>query len=183
MGVAAYPSVEPKTVVAWRRWLERNHATARGVWFVTARRVTGPAPVPYEEAVEEALCHGWIDGQYRPIDDAHAALLFTPRRPGSAWARSNRDRVARLIKDGRMRPAGLAKVEAAKKDGSWSLLESVEALAVPPDLRRALRAARATARFTALSPSAKRAHLFALVTAKRPETRTRRIAAIVASLR
>jgi uncharacterized protein YdeI (YjbR/CyaY-like superfamily) len=139
--------------------------------------------VAYEDAVEEALCYGWIDGQVRPIDERRTSQLFTPRRPGSTWARSNKARVRRLIASGRMRRAGLQKIEAAKRDGSWMLLERVESLRVPADLARALRAAGATRRFNALASSAKQLHLWSIASAKRPETRARRLAAILRSLR
>ena len=181
MSTADYPTFEPKTLREWRRWLREHHASARGVWLASDRRGALSMRIGYAAAVEEALCYGWIDSQYRP-EGERSRLLFTPRRPGSAWARSNRERVARLITEGRMHPAGLAKVAAAKRDGSWSLLEAVEALTVPPDLRRALVAANARARFAALSSSAKRAHLYALATAKREETRARRVVAIVRAL-
>lgn len=183
MSASDYPRVHLKTAAEWRRWLRENHARVPGVWLVSFKRVTGKPSVDYEDAVQEALCYGWIDGQLRPIDDERASLLFTPRRAGSAWARSNKERVRKLIAAGRMRPAGLAKIEAAKKDGSWTLLDSVEALSMPADLRRALSRAGVTKAFDALSNSAKRAHLYRLVTAKRPETRAKRLAAVVASLR
>lgn len=183
MSASDYPRVHLKTAAEWRRWLRENHAKAPGVWLVSFRRATGKPSVDYEDAVQEALCYGWIDGQLRPIDDERSSLLFTPRRAGSAWARSNKERVRKLIASGRMRPAGLAKIAAAKKDGSWTLLDSVEALEVPPDLRRALARGGAVKAFNALSNSAKRAHLYRLVAAKRPETRARHLAAIVASLR
>ncbi len=153
------------------------------MWLISYKRATGKPFVEYEDAVLEALCYGWIDGQLRPIDEQRSSLLFTPRKKGSGWARSNKERVKRLVAEGRMQPAGLAKVEAAKKDGSWTLLDSVEALEVPADLRKALAAVGATKAFDALSNSAKRAHLYALVTAKKPETRAKRLAAIVRSLR
>ena len=180
---ADHPRVHLETVAQWRRWLRTNHAKVPGVWLVSYKRSAKKPFVEYEDAVQEALCYGWIDGQLRPIDDERSSLLFTPRRAGSAWARSNKERVKKLIAEGRMQPAGLAKIEAAKKDGSWTLLDSVEALEVPADLKNALAAARATKAFAALSNSAKRAHLYALVSAKKPETRAKRLADIVRSLR
>ncbi len=183
MSASDYPSVHPKTTAEWRRWLRENHVKAQGVWLVSYKRVTGKPFVEYEDAVLEALCYGWIDSQLRPLDAERSSLLFTKRRGGSGWARSNKARVAKLIKEGRMRPAGLAVIEAAKRDGSWTLLDSVEALQVPDDLRTALAAARATKSFDALSVSLRRQHLYFLVTAKRPETRAKRVAAVVASLR
>lgn len=181
-GPSGYPSVHAKTLTEWRRWLRENHATQRGVWLVSDKRATKKPFIEYEDAVQEALCFGWIDGQLRPIDDSRSSLLFTPRRRGSGWARSNKERVAKLMKAGRMQPSGFAKVAEAKKDGSWTLLDSVEALEVPADLRRALAAAGVTKAFAALTPGVRKQHLYQLVTAKRSETRTKRIAAIVRSL-
>jgi uncharacterized protein YdeI (YjbR/CyaY-like superfamily) len=181
-GAADYPRVHPKTAAEWRRWLRDNHAKAPGVWLVSYKRATGKPFVEYEDLVLEALCFGWIDGQLRPIDDERSSLLFAPRKSGSGWARTNKERVRRLIAEGRMQPAGLAKIEAAKKDGSWALLDSVEALEVPADLKKALGAASAK-RFDGLSPSLRKQHLYSLVTAKRPETRAKRVADIVRSLR
>ncbi len=182
-GVSAeYPRVHPKTAAQWRAWLREHHASAKGVWLVSYKPATGKPSVAYEDAVLEALCHGWIDGQLRPIDEERSTLLFTPRKPGSGWARSNKARVERLIREKRMRPAGLAKIEAAKKDGSWTLLDSVEALEIPADLKKALGAA-GLRRFNALSASARKQHLYSLVSAKRPETRAKRIADVVRSAR
>jgi uncharacterized protein YdeI (YjbR/CyaY-like superfamily) len=183
VSAADYPRVQVTTAVEWRRWLRANHATARGVWLVSYRRSAAKAQVAYEDAVEEALCYGWIDGQIQSVDDERLGQLFTPRRPGSGWARSNKERVRRLIAAGRMRPAGLTKIAAAKRDGSWTLLDSVESVTLPADLRSALRAAGVASRFEALSKTAKRAHLYRLVTAKRPVTRTKRVADVVRSLK
>lgn len=177
-----YPRVHLETVAQWRRWLRDNHAKVPGVWLMSYKRGAKKPFIEYEDAVQEALCYGWIDGQLRPIDDERSSLLFTPRRPGSGWARSNKERVKKLIAEKRMQPAGLAKIEAATKDGSWTLLDSVEALEVPADLKKALAAAGATKAFAALSNSAKRARLYALVTAKKPETRAKRLADIVRRL-
>jgi uncharacterized protein YdeI (YjbR/CyaY-like superfamily) len=183
VSAAHYPRVEPKSLSAWRRWLRENHVSARGVWLVSKRRGSGTPAVEYAAAVEEALCYGWIDGQYRPLDVTKAALLFAPRRKGSLWARSNRERVRVLIAAGRMRPAGRAKIEAAKRDGTFMLLEGAENGVVPPDLRKALAAGGVARKFASLSKTAKRAHLVTLLTAKRPETRAKRVVAIVRALR
>ena len=136
----------------------------------------------YEESIPDALAYGWIDSVNRPLDDERTMLLFTPRRPGSGWSRTNKERIAILIRSGRMRAAGRAKIEAAKRDGSWTLLDSVEALEAPPDLTRALGSAGVKKKFDALTPGKKKEHLRALVTAKRPETRAKRVADVVRSL-
>jgi uncharacterized protein YdeI (YjbR/CyaY-like superfamily) len=181
MSAADYPRVHASTSAEWRRWLRDHHAKERGVWLVSYRRATGKPAVEYDDAVREALCWGWIDSVVKPLDDERTISLYTPRKAGSGWSRSNKDRVKTLIAEGRMNAAGLAKIAAAKKDGSWTLLDSVEALTVPPDLKRALGAA-GLKRFDALTTGKKREHLYALVSAKRPETRAKRVADIVRSL-
>lgn len=178
MSTADYPRVHAKTAADWRRWLRENHDTARGVWLVAYKAATGKARLSYEDSIPDALCYGWIDSVNKPLDDERTALLFTPRKPGSGWSRTNKVRIARLLKEGLMQPAGLAKIAAAKRDGSWTLLDSVEALEIPDDLRRALGAA-GVRKFEALTPGRRKEHLRALVTAKRAETRARRTADIV----
>lgn len=182
MSAADYPRVDVKTAAEWRRWLRDHHAKERGAWLVSYRRVTGKPAVEYDDAVREALCWGWIDSVVKPLDDERTISLYTPRKSGSGWSRSNKERVKALVAEGRMNAAGLAKIEAAKKDGSWTLLDSVEALTVPPDLKKALGAA-GMKRFDTLTNGKKREHLYALVSAKRPETRAKRIADIVRAVR
>jgi len=146
------------------------------------KAATGKARIRYEDSIPDALCYGWIDSVNKPLDDERTGLLFTPRRPGSGWSRTNKVRIALLLKEGRMQPAGLAKIAAAKRDGSWTLLDSVEAMQVPDDLRRALGAA-GMRKFEALTPGRKKEHLRMLVTAKRPETRAKRVAQVVRAVR
>lgn len=181
MSAADYPRVHPRTAGEWRRWLRDNHATAKGVWLVAYKAATGKSRLTYDESIPDALCYGWIDSLNKPLDDERTALLFTPRKAGSGWSRTNKVRIARLIKEGRMETPGLAKIDAAKRDGSWTLLDSVEALEVPDDLRRALGVA-GLRRFQALTPGRRKEHLRALVTAKRPETRAKRIGLIVRTM-
>ena len=161
----------------WRAWLEAHHADTSGVWLVSWKVRTGRPTVPYEEAVEEALCFGWIDGKAQRVDDERTMIRFSARRPGSAWARSNRDRVERLEAAGLMTDAGRRIVEAARADGSWTLLEAVEGMVVPDDLALAL-AGRPGARehFDAYSASGRKGVLGWIAMAKRPETRAARIA-------
>lgn len=182
MSVAGYPRIHPKTAAEWRRWLRDNHDKRQGVWLVAYKAATGKARLAYEDSIPEALCYGWIDSLNKPLDDERTALLFTPRKAGSEWSRTNKVRIARLVKEGRMEAAGLAKIAAAKRDGSWTLLDSVEALEVPDDLRRAL-GATGMRTFEALTPGRKKEHLRTLVTAKRPETRAKRVADIVRFVR
>ncbi len=152
------------------------------MWLASYRRATGKPRVEYEDAVREALCYGWIDSTVRRLDETLSIQLFTPRKPGSTWSRYNKVRVRDLLASGRMRPAGLAKVAAAKRDGSWMLLDRVDSLEIPPDLRRALASSRTTRAFDALAPSARKQHLWSVLSVKRPETRARRVASIVGSL-
>lgn len=145
-----------------------------------AKKHTGLATVNYTDAVEEALCFGWIDTTLNPIDDRFYKQLFTPRKPRSTWAASNKARVERLIADGLMTVAGLAAIEVARANGSWSSLDQVESLVAPPELARALKANPAAKKhWTAYSPSCRKQFLFWLSGAKRPETRAKRVATIV----
>jgi uncharacterized protein YdeI (YjbR/CyaY-like superfamily) len=159
----------------WRAWLAEHAAEGRGCWVVYPRG----ARSLYEEIVEEALCVGWIDGQARAHDAERTSLLMTPRKRGSGWARTNKVRIERLEAEGRMLPAGRAVIDAAKADGSWTLLDGPEALEEPPDLVAALDAQPAArAAWDGFPPSARKLMLTWLVTAKRPQTRAARIAAI-----
>ena len=182
MAAADYPRVHLKTAAEFRRWLAENHAKAAGLWLVSYRPSTGKPAIAYDDAVREALCYGWVDSVVKPLDAERVISLYTPRRSGSAWSRSNKERVADLVRSGRMRPPGLAKIERAKRDGTWTLLDSVERLEVPADLRKAL-GANGMRKFDALTPGKKKEHLAALVTAKKPETRAKRTADIVRALR
>ena len=161
----------------WRAWLIANHATSKGVWLVGFRPSTGRASVAYEAAVEEALCVGWIDSKGTRLDDERNLQWYSPRSPRSGWSGSNKVRVARLSQAGLMLPAGLAAVEEAKRRGTWSMLDDVEALVVPPDLAAALdERPPARANWDAFSRSSRRAILGWIVAARRPETRAARVA-------
>jgi len=120
------PLVHTDDRAAWRSWLEEHHATSHGCWLVTWRAGSGRPRLPYEEAVEEALCFGWVDGTGGSHDEDRGKLYFAPRKPHSGWAASNKARVARLIAEGRTTPAGLAAIERARANGSWEILDSVE---------------------------------------------------------
>lgn len=168
--------VHPLRRAEWRAWLEHNHTRKEGVWLVTYKKSTGKPRVEYEESVEEALCFGWIDSKGNKLDDERTLLWFAPRKAGSNWSASNKERVERLVAAGLMTPAGLAKIEAAKADGSWNALDSVEALEIPPDLETALRSYSAAGQnFEAFPRSVKRTILEWIANAKRPETRAKRI--------
>lgn len=169
---------------AWEAWLTDQHATADGVWMKVARKGSGNPSISYDEAVEVALCFGWIDGQVRRLDDEHWVQRYTPRRRRSRWSRINRDRATALIEAGAMRPAGLREVEAAKADGRWeAAYEPPSTAAVPDDLQRELELNdRARKFFETLDPQNRYAILYRIQDAKKPETRARRVAKFVAML-
>lgn len=176
-GVAASDIVAPNDRAAWRRWLQRHHVRPDGIWLLIRKKGSAASGVSYEEAVEEALCFGWIDSTTNRHDDDHFKLWLAPRKRGSTWSASNQTRIERLTRDGRMAPAGLAKVEAAKADGSWSALAALEDLTIPDDLARALDTTPpARERFDAFPASSRKQILFWVRDAKRPETRAKRVA-------
>ncbi len=163
----------------WRAWLEANHANADGAWLVTWRPSSGRGSLDYEAAVEEALCFGWIDSTAHRLDDDRGEQYFAPRKTRSPWAATNKARVERLIREGRMAPAGVAAIELAKANGSWEVLDSVERLEVPADLAEALGARPpADVNFSAFPPSARKMQLAWVALAMRPETRAARIAQV-----
>jgi len=164
---------------AWSAWLERHHdSTPAGVWLRHAKKGTGIATVTHAEALEVAICHGWIDAQRRPQDATYFLQRFTPRRPASRWSQRNRAKALELIAQGRMRPAGLAEVRAAQADGRWDAAYPAQSQApVPEDLQRALDAhPEARAFFDTLTGARRYSFLYRLHNVKRPETRARRIA-------
>jgi uncharacterized protein YdeI (YjbR/CyaY-like superfamily) len=168
----------------WEAWLRKNHTKSDGVWVKFAKKKSGIPTVTYEEALEVALCYGWIDGQSKGLDESYHVQRFTPRRPRSVWSRLNRERAIRLIDEGKMKPAGLREVERAKADGRWdAAYEPPSTSTVPDDLARALeRNAKARKLFETLDSRNRYAILHRLATAKRPETRTRRLEQFVAML-
>jgi uncharacterized protein YdeI (YjbR/CyaY-like superfamily) len=169
-------STHPTTRAEWRAWLEANHARPEGVWMVSWKRATGRPRVEYEEAVEEALCFGWIDAIAKTLDEERAMQWFAPRKPGSGWSATNKRRIERLLAEGRMAPAGLAKIDAARADGSWTSLDAVEALEVPDDLRAALAGyPDARRHFDAFPNSARKMILGWIASARKPETRAKRV--------
>lgn len=173
----------PKNRQAWRRWLTLNHDKVKGVHLVFFKKNSGITTLSYEDAVEEALCFGWIDGRTNKLDEKRYLIKFSQRLPGSTWAKSNKERVARLIKEGQMTPAGLQVIERAKKDGSWDSLNELENLVLPGDLEVAIRADKiAWKNFQVLSPSVKKQVLWWLFGAKREQTRSSRIQRILNSL-
>ena len=177
LGPDGRPMINPPDRAAWRAWLAANHTRPTGIWVVMDRRGTNPTVVDYEAAVEEALCFGWIDSKVVKLDVQRTLQWFSPRRPRGTWARTNKERVERLTAAGLMTPAGLAVIEDAKRNGTWTLLDDVEDLVVPDDLAAALAASPpARANWDAFSRSSRRAILVWIVQAQRPETRAVRVA-------
>jgi len=165
----------------WRAWLDRHHAGHPGVWLVLHKKGGRTTSLTYAEALDEALCFGWIDGQIGRRDDDSYRQRFTPRRPRSVWSARNVEHVARLIESGRMRPGGLAAVDAAKADGRWQAAYPGQAEAqIPPDLGQALAAnPAAAAAFEQLDSANRYAIVYRLNAVKRPETRERKLAEYV----
>ena len=170
------PAIQPASRAEWRAWLAENHGTSAGVWLITWKKRAARPTVAYEEAVEEALCFGWIDGVVNRVDDERTKEWFAPRRPKSTWARTNKERVARLEAAGLMTQAGREAIAIAQANGSWNSLDAIDALVVPDDLAAAFAARQgARERFEASSASVRRMALAWVYGAKRPETRAARV--------
>jgi uncharacterized protein YdeI (YjbR/CyaY-like superfamily) len=169
---------------AWGAWLEGQHATSDGLWLKLAKKYSGLETVTYDQAVEIALCYGWIDGQVRSLDEDYYLQRFTPRRPRSKWSKINRQKATKLIERGEMKPAGLREVERAKAEGRWDAAYDAPSTAtVPEDLKRALgKNEIAREYFATLDRRNRYTILYQIQDAKRPETRARRIAKYVAML-
>ncbi len=177
------PRVRPKSRKAWRDWLEKHHASSKGVWLVYAKKHSGLPSLTYNDAVEEALCFGWIDNKINPIDDDFYMQVFTPRKLKSAWSALNKARVERVLAAGLMTAAGLAAIKAAKDSGAWDANKHVEELTIPPDLKKAIKANPDAARFwVTYSPSRRKGVLYRLAGAKRPETRARYLRDIIENM-
>jgi uncharacterized protein YdeI (YjbR/CyaY-like superfamily) len=169
-------AIHPLTRAEWRAWLAQNHTRTQGVWLISYKKATSKPRFDYAEAVEEALCFGWIDSKGNKLDDERSLLWFAPRKNGTGWSKPNKERIEKLLAAGLMAPAGLAKVKAAKADGSWNALDSIEALEIPPDLAAALADRPLAADYFAAFPrSVKRGILEWISNAKTAATRTKRI--------
>lgn len=181
---AGLPIVAFADAAALERWLEPQPPNSKGLWIKLAKAGSGRVSVTKAEAIDAALCHGWIDGQLDKYDDEHWLIRFTPRKARSKWSRVNRTRATELIEAGRMRAGGLAQVEAAKADGRWDAAYAPASTAeVPADLQAALdRSPQAAAFFETLSGANRYAILYRIGAVKKPETRARKIAGFVAML-
>lgn len=166
----------PKSQKEWRDWLEKNHVDQQSIWVVFYKTATKIPSMSWSDAVDEALCFGWIDSTKRTIDEKSYMQYFSKRKPNSNWSKINKEKVEQLTQNGKMTKAGFASVETAKENGSWTLLDDVEALIVPKDLNEALmKLKRASDHFDAFSKSTKKILLYWVISAKRAETRQKRI--------
>lgn len=179
-----WPTSCPPSSLPLEPWLDEHHAESEGIWLKIAKKGSGIAGVDYAEALEVALCYGWIDSQKRGLDEKHFLQRFTPRRPRGKWSQINREKAEGLIASGAMRPAGQAEIDAAKADGRWEAAYAGQRTAqVPDDLQRELdRNEAARDFFAALDGANRYAILYRLQDAKRPETRERRLHEFVAML-
>ena len=165
---------------AWRKWLEKNHATSDGVWLIYDKKASGKKRLEYSDAVEEALCFGWIDSTLRPLDDEKYMQRFTPRKPNSGWSALNKQRIEKMIDQNLMAKAGLEKIEEAKRNGAWEKLDHIEALKLPEDFEKALeKNKKAKTNFENFPQFTKKQFLYRINSARRPETRKERIMLLV----
>lgn len=177
MVAADVPQIHPETRTDWRRWLVENGETASGVWLVTWRKAAGRPAISYEESVLEALCFGWVDSTPRKLDDQRTMLYFAPRKAQSGWSRPNKRRVAELRAAGLMTEAGERVIAQAEANGGWTLLDEVEDLIEPADLRAAFDASPpAWEQWRSFPPSARRGILEWIVQARTAATRAKRVA-------
>lgn len=170
----------PESRRAWREWLEKNHQSKSSVWLVYFRYATNIPSLSWSEAVDEALCFGWIDSTKKTIDENSYMQYFSRRKPDSSWSKINKEKVARLIQNNMMAKAGFDSIETAKQNGTWTLMDDIEELIMPEDLKMALDTNKGAMEFFQnQSKSAKKTMLYWVTVAKKPETRMKRIAEIV----
>lgn len=172
-------TVYPKSRAEWRSWLEANHRDKQSVWLIYYKKKSGLPTVAYSDAVDEALCFGWIDSKSKPLDEEKFKQFFSKRKEKSVWSKINKEKIERLTREGLMTQAGIESIEKAKQNGSWSILDEAEALVIPADLEDAFsRYDGSRSYFTGLSRSNQRNILQWLVLAKKAETRQNRISEI-----
>jgi len=178
------PILSFPTPKSWEEWLEKHHWDPKGLWLKIAKKGAGAPTITYAEALDVALCHGWIDGQKGALDEDYWLQKFTPRGPRSPWSKVNREKALALIESGRMKPAGFAEIEKAKANGRWeAAYDSQSKASVPEDLQRELDRNPAAAAFFATLDSANRyAILYRVQEPKKPETRARRIEKFIGML-
>ena len=173
----------PGNRAEWRGWLAANPDRGDGLWVVYRKKSSDLEGPTYDDLVEEALCFGWIDSVTRRVDDGRMIQWFSPRRPGGLWSALNKERIERLERDGLMEAAGRSVIDRAKADGSWSQTDEVDALVIPSDLEAAFDDSQeARAAYQGLPDTAKKQLLWSIYSAKRPETRARRLAEVIRQL-
>lgn len=169
-------TIEAKNRAAWRKWLAANHEKEKSVWLIMYNKASGKPSINWDEAVTEALCFGWIDSKSVKRDEVSRYQFYTKRKPNSRWSRINKNKAEQLVKEGLMQPAGLKAVEIAKQNGTWTILDEVEDLVLPDDFIKELKKHKAAAKnFEAFPSSARKIVLAWIMSAKRPETRRKRI--------
>lgn len=172
----------PENIHEWRQWLEKNHREAQAVWVVFYKISSGKPTISWSESVDAALCFGWIDSKKVSIDNEKSHQFFSKRKAKSTWSKINKEKVVRLIETGLMTKAGLEIIEIAKQNGSWTILDEVEALIIPEDLEKKFAEYPGSKEFfLSLSKSTRKVLLQSLVLAKRPETRQKRVVELVES--
>ncbi|UTW64751.1 YdeI/OmpD-associated family protein [bacterium SCSIO 12741] len=182
MNQEEYETYCPTSREDWRQWLAKNHQSQQSIWVIFYKTSSGMPSLSWSEAVDEALCYGWIDSTKRPLDDRRYMQYFSRRKPRSMWSKINKEKVAHLIQNDLMTKAGMDSIETAKRNGSWNLLDKVEALEIPIELQKELTKHKmAREFFDNLSKSDKKILLYWVVSAKRMETKQKRVAAIVES--
>lgn len=170
----------PKNRKEWRQWLQKNHAKKNSVWLICYKKKANTPTISWSDAVEEALCFGWIDSTRKSIDEEKFMQFFGKRKPKSNWSKINKEKVKQLIKADLMTPAGLKSIQIAQQNGSWTALDEVEELKIPADLKKKFKTRKESkAFFLGLSKSVQKVYLQKLALAKRPETREKRINEIV----
>lgn len=169
----------PKSRQQWRAWLEKNHVKKDAVWLIMYKKIADKPSVKWGEAVDEALCYGWIDSKAQTIDEESYRQFFSKRKPKSVWSKINKEKVQQLIAEGKMMPAGYASIEIAKQNGSWTSLDEVEEMVIPKDLEKEFKKYKGSKTFfLGLSKSIKKMMLHWIMAAKKPETRQKRITEI-----
>lgn len=173
----------PETKQAWRKWLQENHESQQSVWLICYKMKAGKPTLSWSDAVDEALCFGWIDSTRKSLDEEKFMQFFGKRKPGSTWSKVNKEKVQKLIEEGHMTPAGLKCIEVAKQNGSWTILDDVEELTIPTALEAAFKKHKGSKNlFLSLSKSARKMMLHRIAMAKQDDTKQKRIKEIIDTL-
>lgn len=174
--IKMFQEIQPKSAKDWRKWLEANHTQKDSVWLVLAKKESGIPTLSVTEAIDEALCFGWVDSVPNKVDENRFKILVSPRKPKSNWSKVNKDKIEKLLAAGKIAPAGLKMIELAKQTGTWNALNEVDNLIIPDDLAAALsQHPKARTYFENFPPSTRRGIIEWIFNAKKPETRAKRI--------